>query len=288
MATTAEIGFHAAYNADTGQETGVGNALVGAYLARIGLSDAAVVYITQAAPKSMTWLSVAEANKRGIGVVALGPPAAAPTNPAVADAARSVVSPISLEQRASNFISSLFAGWSSPNAQPLQALETLYADEVTYYGKVLSRDAVLDDKRRFVVRWPQRLYTIRSGTLLTQCDSGSLRCTVSGTVDWAAAKDAKRSTGVASFSYTLAPAGTALKIAEETSKAVQGPFISTNVPDNSHPQQPLAARWQPVGLRCRSSCVQTMASRMVMTGGYMVVALEGATLFERAFPCQME
>jgi hypothetical protein len=67
MSREARIGFHAAYNTG-GQETGVGNALVGAYLNKIGLPYAAVIYITKASPDSMTWLSVADAEKSGIEV----------------------------------------------------------------------------------------------------------------------------------------------------------------------------------------------------------------------------
>lgn len=71
MSPQARIGFHAAYNKD-GQETGVGNALIGAYLNKIGLPYAAVVYITQAAPRSMTWLDVSEAEKLEIDVEQIG------------------------------------------------------------------------------------------------------------------------------------------------------------------------------------------------------------------------
>src|SRR5262249_3371395 len=48
MAAGARIGFHAAYRIDDGRalETGPGNALIGAYLSRIGLPDDAVIYIT--------------------------------------------------------------------------------------------------------------------------------------------------------------------------------------------------------------------------------------------------
>src|SRR5262249_5798429 len=129
MAASAQIGFHAAYNSNSGQETGVGNAIVGAYLNKIGLPYEAVIYITQAAPNRMPWLSVAEAVKRGIDVAMLGPPAPAST-------ARPAVNATCLEQSASNFVGSLFASWSSPNAQALQALEGVYEDDVTYYGKV--------------------------------------------------------------------------------------------------------------------------------------------------------
>src|SRR5260370_3436968 len=69
MSPEARIGFHAAYNME-GQETGVGNALIGAYLNKIGLPYTAVMYITKASPDSMTWLSVADAEKSGIEVEA--------------------------------------------------------------------------------------------------------------------------------------------------------------------------------------------------------------------------
>src|SRR5215467_9370609 len=92
MSAESKVGFHAAYTSD-GRETGVGNALIGAYLNKIGLPYSAVAYITRAAPRSMTWLSAAEAKKHGIDVdlagstqVANAPapvvPSAAPAPPA--------------------------------------------------------------------------------------------------------------------------------------------------------------------------------------------------------------
>jgi hypothetical protein len=229
MASGAQIGFHAAYNAKSGQETGVGNAIVGAYLNKIGLPYEAVIYITQAAPSSMTWLSVSEAIKRGIDVAMLAPSSTASTvGPPVSASSEK---PRDLEARVSNLVGSLFVTWSSPNVKAIKGLEGLYEDTVMYYGKATSRDAVLSDKRRFADRWPQRSYTIRPGTLFAQCEG--VRCAVSGTTDWAAAKDARRSTGVANFEYVvLLEFGGILKIAEETSKVVQGPIISAHVPGN--------------------------------------------------------
>ena len=72
ISAEARIGFHAAYSRETGRETGVGNALVGAYLNKIGLPYSAVIYITQAAPNSMTWLSIADAENQGVDVEPLG------------------------------------------------------------------------------------------------------------------------------------------------------------------------------------------------------------------------
>jgi hypothetical protein len=56
MGDSAHIGFHAAYIENAGQatETGVGNALVGSYLTRMGLSESAIIYITKAPPNEMT------------------------------------------------------------------------------------------------------------------------------------------------------------------------------------------------------------------------------------------
>jgi hypothetical protein len=127
----------------------------------------------------------------------------------------------------------VFANWSSSNAQALRLLKDAYEDPVNYYDKVISREAVLDDKLRFAERWPQRTYSIRPGTLVVQCGDNSLACTVAGIADWAAAKDAKRSRGAVNFYYTVhAGEKGLLKIAEETSKVVHGSIVSPAVPSN--------------------------------------------------------
>src|ERR1035437_4272328 len=65
MGSTAQIGFHAAYNSETRQITSGG----GAYLNKIGLPSAAVIYITTASPDTITWLSRSDAEKMGIDVL---------------------------------------------------------------------------------------------------------------------------------------------------------------------------------------------------------------------------
>lgn len=73
MGDGAQIGFHSASAVPTGQPNeerviSVGNALIGAYLTRIGLPERAVVYITQATPQEITWLKLADAKQQGIEV----------------------------------------------------------------------------------------------------------------------------------------------------------------------------------------------------------------------------
>jgi Family of unknown function (DUF6134) len=84
MSNESRIGFHAAYNKSSGQETAVGNALVGAYLNRIGLGYAAVIYITQATPSSMTWLDAGAAEKLGIDVELIESDRAPAARPSIA------------------------------------------------------------------------------------------------------------------------------------------------------------------------------------------------------------
>jgi hypothetical protein len=64
----ARIGFHAAHTTKGGEvtETGMGNAMIGAYLNELGLSEEAIVYITSAEPRSMHWLTASDAATFGI------------------------------------------------------------------------------------------------------------------------------------------------------------------------------------------------------------------------------
>src|SRR5712675_468320 len=66
----SKVGFHAAYVQKAGgaTESGPGNAVLGAYLDQIGLPEDAIVYITQAAPNAMKWLSLQDAAQHGIEV----------------------------------------------------------------------------------------------------------------------------------------------------------------------------------------------------------------------------
>jgi ATP-dependent protease ClpP protease subunit len=73
MGNSARVGFHAAYT-DKGsdaQESGVGNALAGAYLTKLGLSYKAVVFATMAHPNEITWLRPDDAKRTGIQFSAL-------------------------------------------------------------------------------------------------------------------------------------------------------------------------------------------------------------------------
>jgi len=112
MAAGAQIGFHAAYNAGSGRETGVGNALVGAYLSQIGLPDSAVIYVTQAPPDSMTWLTISEAQQVGIDVALFTPPSSQP-EPQSKAAPIAPSNSAAMQRKAVEFVSLIIKLWNS-------------------------------------------------------------------------------------------------------------------------------------------------------------------------------
>jgi hypothetical protein len=67
------IGFHASYVNKNGvlEESGVGNALVGAYLNQLGLSERAIMFVTSAPPQGIEWINAEKARLIGIDIVSL-------------------------------------------------------------------------------------------------------------------------------------------------------------------------------------------------------------------------
>jgi hypothetical protein len=75
MGTGAHIGFHSAADVSTGALSGTGDALIGAYLNKIGLPERAILYITEKAPSDIQWLTISDAAQIGLDVQAYQSPA---------------------------------------------------------------------------------------------------------------------------------------------------------------------------------------------------------------------
>lgn len=211
MAADAQVGFHAAYDGSSGNETGVGNAILGAYVNKLGLSYSAVIYITQASPGSMTWLSADDAKKNDIDVKILEP-----SNTSSGYGAPQH-SPSSLRAKVGEFVSLLFAVWSGPNDKVAAILPRLYGAHVLFYGRNLSDDEVLADKMKSINRWPQRLYKMREGSLVVECNEAVGACKASGIVDWVVRSPARNAQGggASSFEYTFEMRDGPLRITAE-------------------------------------------------------------------------
>ena len=70
MSRSASVGFHAAYTEQRGVKSvaSAGNALVGAYLAYLGLPESAIIFVTSTPPDGVQWLNFADAEHYGIEV----------------------------------------------------------------------------------------------------------------------------------------------------------------------------------------------------------------------------
>jgi hypothetical protein len=179
---TARLGFHGAFDARTMETSGPGNAIVGAYLNKLGLSYEAVAYMTAASPTDMRWLHSDTAKRLGIAAGELSN--------------RSPDGPISVENfgpewklkaEAVAFVMTYFNQWSVLSERELiAALALSYANSVRYNGAVLGAAKVLEDKRNWLQRWPTQNYHVRLESMTTNCSEAMFECMTTGIVDWAA------------------------------------------------------------------------------------------------------
>lgn len=89
-------------------------------------------------------------------------------------------SPSTLSNEAAlQFFQEMQRTWSTDEGMTF--LASNYGDSVLYYGSQRSKADVLTEKQQFAVRWPVRVYSIRSGTAYASCFDV---CSVFAVVDW--------------------------------------------------------------------------------------------------------
>jgi hypothetical protein len=183
------------------EQSGPGNAIVGAYLNKLGLSYEAAVYMTTASPTNMQWLKSDDAKRLGIAADML--------NDHNRDASISVEKPDSqsnLRSEAITFVMKFFNQWSVlPEGELVSALALEYADNVEYNGTRKTAGDVLADEQKALKRWPMQTYRVRSESIIANCVERMLECMATGMVDWVA-KSPERSAsaiGSARFSFYL-------------------------------------------------------------------------------------
>ena len=230
MGRTAHVGFHAAYNKEAGRasESGVGNALVGSYLNQIGLSEIAVVYITQAAPTELTLLTLPDAEKIGIEVLPFEETPATKIAPPVTSREASNEE---ISGRAGLFVKEINSRFSRTNVA--EWLGPLYADEVNFNGKLISRGEVVALHRRFAELWPERCYTIQDKSMNAACGERAglaqsvpqlpVECIVTVTMEWAHRSLARNAatSGLGSVTYVLRASGNTFVIKGEQGTVLQ-------------------------------------------------------------------
>lgn len=198
----SRVGFHAAYVLKNGEasESGMGNAIVGAYMNQLELSDRAIMYLTRTPPEGMQWLTANDANRFGIAVSLLNSSEATEISSGasqpVGSAQPQPTTDVALEAR--TYLDRLVTQWSQPNLDIRQYVSWAYADNVYYYGKNFTNAEIYVDKANFAKKWDKRSYTIEPRSMQFDCIDGST-CHASFVVAFKAysTKNAKTSSGEA-------------------------------------------------------------------------------------------
>jgi len=204
VGSAAKVGFHAAYtgSGDDVRVSGQGNAFIGAYLAKLGLSYEAIALATSADPTAMRWLTPEDAKQAGIRVRLIPDSDPEPPRPSVPP----TVDGTPAERQAKNVVQAYYAYWSRSGTN-VEALASYYPETAMFYGTRQSREQVMIEKRKFSVRWPVRNYTVKGPTLFAQCAD---TCSVTGVVEWDVSSQERgaRSVGTANFVLKIALDGT--------------------------------------------------------------------------------
>lgn len=90
------------------------------------------------------------------------------------------ISKATKETQVKNFVISLVLYSGTPSTERLRSL---YSNVVDYYGKKVTSDFVINDKKRFFHNWPQRENIVDMKTAKASCDEYDI-CTVIGEFSW--------------------------------------------------------------------------------------------------------
>ena len=156
------------------------------------------------------------------------------------------------------------AYWSQSGTN-VEDLAGYYSDVISFYGTMTSRNAVMDAKRRFAIRWPIRHYAVDPVSLLVQCDGSG--CTVTGVVNWdcSSLERGAHSSGTSDF---------ALRIANGLIVSENGSTLADH-PDTAESQQPPTTASYVQGRQARIEYEQWYAN--LPEGGYKAGAQFWAT-----------
>jgi hypothetical protein len=136
-------------------------------------------------------------------------PTAVADRPTTDDAQRAISAAVAIQEQ-----------WSRPNSEALPYLADLYSADVMYFGRLLPKSSVIQEKVTFALRWPVRQYQIKPGSARATCMALNV-CEVKGLLDWYAYSPERNvtSTGSATFDLTVSLSGPT-KVLSETSAVI--------------------------------------------------------------------
>jgi hypothetical protein len=107
---------------------------------------------------------------------------------------------------------------------------------VNFFGRLMSKGAVLSDRIAFFQKWPQRNYSIKLDTLKIECVTEVI-CKSKGIVNWNVSGPKLTSLGSASFAFTWTIEHGDWKLSEESSQVISRK-VSRSVTTSTAAAQP--------------------------------------------------
>ncbi|MDX8449296.1 hypothetical protein [Mesorhizobium captivum] len=214
VAEPSSIGIHRAFlkPADGMSTEGakarvqLGTAAIISYVVEMGVDPKLIELASSYGKHDIRYLSASEmAELRVTNAAANQSPADASQvsttpNPAPAPAPYARQQP---ESAAVAFVRDLIEYHGDNNDFALAQVQASYAPTVDYHGKLTNLSSIVQDKRNYYQRWPERAYKVRNDSIVVSCAND--RCMVSGIYDWIVRRPSthKQEKGVADFSYTI-------------------------------------------------------------------------------------
>jgi hypothetical protein len=234
ISSSGRVGLHAAWRGDDQErrESGSGNAVAGAYLAKLGFDYDFIAFASSAPPDEMRWLHPAEAKKYGIAYrvlpaesdtrfgndAASGLPPDARTAPVGEPGAPAPTGP---EAAALHFLLALFDRLSRATSASFGSdIGRVYADSLMFYGERQTRAQIVAAEATFLTRWPVHEYRVLPDSVSLHCAAST--CEVAATIGWdcRSAERNSHSVGTASVSMTLDMTGPAPIIVRESGQVI--------------------------------------------------------------------
>jgi hypothetical protein len=102
------------------------------------------------------------------------------------------------------FLMAYVAAESEQSDQSMEYVASAYLQTASYYGKRLSKSAIMLEYSKFVSRWPDRKYTLRDDSIHIKCDTAGA-CSVQSIIDWVAISEPRnaKSVGVSTWKLCL-------------------------------------------------------------------------------------
>ena len=97
-----------------------------------------------------------------------------------------------------------------------------FGAEIRYYGKVVPLSQVVQDKRSYLNRWPQRSYTLKPDTMKIECDNARSTCLLTGELDYDVRdpRASRTSSGSATYELRVTFSQAGPKVVEENGRTL--------------------------------------------------------------------